>query len=175
MAEENKYKSLKKSQPPFSCIVEYVYRGSVVVANQEQLDRLAALLQLLAVGGSCCSLPPSDEPEEQLPETRTNMTWMELDPVDVEGTFSLLQSEDPCKFSAVVGPQDDSPQKFPPVVARKSAGAVRQRRTPKRSQRPLLNGKEKVSAEVKKESAPPGVFLQPDSQQTIAGRNVDPY
>ena len=168
--------AIKKSQPPFSSIVEYVYRGSVVVANQEQLDRLAALLQLLAVGGSCSS-PPSNSCEEQLLETKTNMTWMELDPVDVEGTFSLLQSEDPCKFSAVVGPQDDSPRKLPPeIVARKSAGStVRQRRTPKRSQRPLLNGKEKVSSEPKKESAQPGVFLLPDSQQTIAGRAVHPY
>jgi hypothetical protein len=141
------------------------------VANQEQLDRLAALLQLLVVGG-CNS--NSNSCEEQLPETRTNMTWMELDPVDVEGTFSLLQSEDQCKFAAVVGPQDDSPRKVPLAVARKSAGTVRPRRTPKRS---LVNGKETcraVNAEAKKESAPPGVFLQPDSQQTITGRAADP-
>jgi hypothetical protein len=167
--------AIKKSQPPFSSIVEYVYRGSVVVANQEQLDRLAALLQLLAVGSCNSNSNSCDRPEEQLPETRTNMTWMELDPVDVEGTFSLLQSEDHGKFSAVVGPQDDSPRKVPLAVARKSAGAVRPRRTPKRSQRPLLNGKEKVSSEPKKESAQPGVFLLPDSQQTIAGRTVHPY
>jgi hypothetical protein len=146
------------------------------VANQEQLDRLAALLQLLAVGG-CNS--NSNSCEEQLPETRTNMTWMELDPVDVEGTFSLLQSEDPSKFSAVVGPQDDSPRKLPPeIVARKSAGStVRQRRTPKRSQRSLVNGNEDcrtVSVEAKKESDQTGTFLQP-SQQTISGRAVDPY
>ncbi len=146
------------------------------MANQEQLDRLAALLQLLAVGG-CSPSNSCHEPEEQLSETRTNMTWMELDPVDVEGTFSLLQSEDQCKFSAVVGPQDDSPRKLPPeIVARKSAGStVRQRRTPKRSQqRSFLNGRA-VNVEAKKESAPPGTFLQPDSQQTIAGRAVHPY
>ncbi len=146
------------------------------MANQEQLDRLAALLQLLAVGGSCCAPPPSSSCEEQLPDTKTNMTWMELDPVDVEGTFSLLQSEDPCKFSAVDGTQGDSPRKLPPeIVARKSAGTVRQRRTPKRS---LVNGKETcraVSAEAKKESAPSGTFLQPDSQQTNTGRAVHPY
>jgi hypothetical protein len=144
------------------------------VANQKQLDRLAALLQLLAVGGSCSS-PPSNSCEEQLLETKTNMTWMELDPVDVEGTFSLLQSEDDhSKFSAVVGTQDDSPRKLPPeIVARKSAGStVRQRRTPKRS---LLNGNEKVSAEAKKEPAQPGTFLQPESQQAITGRTVHPY
>ncbi len=147
------------------------------MANQEQLDRLAALLQLLAVGGSCSPSNSCDEPEEQLSDTRTNMTWMELDPVDVEGTFSLLQSEDHCKFSAVVGPQDDSPRKLPPqIVARKSAGStVRQRRTPKRSQRSLVNGKEKVSAEPKKEPALPGAFLQPDSQQTNTGRAVHTY
>ncbi len=146
------------------------------MANQEQLDRLAALLQLLAVGSSRSSPPPSNSCEAQLSETRSNMTWMELDPVDVEGTFSLLQSEDQSKFSAVVAPQDDSPRKVPPAVARKSAGStVRQRRTPKRSQPSLLNGKEKVSAEAKKEPAQPGTFLQLDSQQTIAGRAVDPY
>ncbi len=145
------------------------------MANQEQLDRLAALLQLLAVGGcnSSSNSNSCDEPEEQLPETRTSMTWMELDPVDVEGTFSLLQSEDPSEFSAV------SPRKLPPeIVARKSAGStVRQRRTPKRSQRSLLNGKETcraVNTKAEKERSPSATFLLPDSQQTNSGRAVDP-